>query len=309
MKHIKKYYVAILITFVALVLSLAYISRGQEEVSTDPIAGKPSITTSFYPVYALARAIAGDNANVSVVTPLSVEPHEYEPSATDIQSVVDSDLFIYTGTGNETWAEGILATAQDGGTQILPIYTEEQLIRITDNTGKETQEIDTHAWLSPSRTSVAAARIRDALIALDDAHAAEYTANADAIIAALKDANAQYSSSLSSCKRKTFVTTHNAFGYIAKDYNLTAYAITGTTPESEPTPKKMAELIQIMKKAGVTTIFAEELASSKLTDTISRETGATVAQISPLETGTDIQDYFSRMSQNLSALKSALECK
>jgi len=92
-----------------------------------------------------------------------------------------------------------------------------------------------------------------------------------------------FSNGLKECSNRTFVTSHAAFGYLARDYSLTQVAVAGISPEEEPSPKTIAEIIELIKKDKITALFSEPLVSPKLINTIAAETGAKTYLLNPLE--------------------------
>ena len=120
----------------------------------------------------------------------------------------------------------------------------------------------------------------------------------------------EFTTGLSTCQRREIVTSHAAFGYPAARYNLTQVPLSALSPESEPTPHRVAEVAALARSRNVTTIFFETLVSPKVADTIAHEVGARTAVLDPIEglqpgaTG----DYFSIMRTNLTALRTALDC-
>jgi len=110
------------------------------------------------------------------------------------------------------------------------------------------------------------------------------------------------------------VTSHAAFGYLADAYGLEQIALTGVSPEAEPSPRALEDLVQKVDEEGATTVFFETLVSPRLAETVARETGARTAALNPLEGLTDSdltegQDYFTVMRANLAALREGLGCR
>ena len=111
---------------------------------------------------------------------------------------------------------------------------------------------------------------------------------------------------------RTIVVAHEAFGYLCDAYGLTQVGIEGLSPDSEPDPGRMAEVIDFVREHSISTIFFEELVSPKVAEAIASETGAQAKMLSPLEGLSDEQaaagaDYFSVMHDNLAALMEALK--
>ena len=113
---------------------------------------------------------------------------------------------------------------------------------------------------------------------------------------------------LADCERREIVTSHNAFGYLAERYDLEQVAVTGLTPEAEPTPRRLAEVQRLAEERGVTTIFFEETASPRVAESLAREVGADATVLSPLEGAPETGDYLSAMRTNLQSLQTALDC-
>jgi zinc transport system substrate-binding protein len=117
---------------------------------------------------------------------------------------------------------------------------------------------------------------------------------------------------LQRCSLDTVVVSHNAFQYWAVRYDLHMRSIAGLTPESEPSPEHVAELQDLIRSEGITTVFSETLASPKMAQTLSSDLGLSTAVLDPIEgLGDDTadEDYLSLMRQNLAALQQANECR
>ena len=124
----------------------------------------------------------------------------------------------------------------------------------------------------------------------------------------------EYRTGLADCRRDDIVTSHEAFGYLADRYGLHQVAISGISPEAEPTPRDLQHVIEVIRSTGATTVFTEPLVSPKLADTVASETGGTTAVLDPLEGLTSEEegageDYFAVMRQNLATLEHGLGCR
>ena len=168
------------------------------------------------------------------------------------------------------------------------------------------REVDPHVWLDPVRFARQARSIAAAL---------GPGASADALAARLDGLDADFRRGLASCARRQIVTSHAAFGYLAKRYGLEQIPLTGITPEAEPSPRDLERLVREVEASGATTVFFESLVSPKLAETVAREAGATHGRAQPASKGSreeqlaDGADYFSVMRENLAALRKALGCR
>ena len=169
---------------------------------------------------------------------------------------------------------------------------------------------DPHFWLDPTRMAKAATLVGDKLAEADSAHADVYKANAKALAEELNTLSDTLVTKTSNCKVKTFVTAHTAFGYLADRTGLTQVGISGLDPESSPSPARLAEIAQIAKEQGVTTIFTEALIDPKVAQTLADDLGITTAVLDPIESQTDAsKDYAATMNSNIDALTKALDCQ
>ncbi|OPH50656.1 zinc ABC transporter substrate-binding protein [Paenibacillus ferrarius] len=281
---------------------------------------KLKVVTTFYPMYEFTKQVAGDYADVIGLIPAGAEPHDWEPSAKDMAQLKTANVFVYNGIV-EGWAKKALESAANDkrvvveaskGIQLMEGLPEEEEGEAHDHGEADGGKIlDPHVWLDPVLAQQEVIAIQAGLAQADPAHKADYQKNADAFIAKLKKLDESYKSELKDVKRKEFVTQHAAFGYLAKDYGLKQIPIAGLSPEEEPSPEKMANVVKFAKENQVKTIFFETLVDPKIAATIAKEIGAKTDVLNPLEGLTDEDkknnlDYIGIMENNLKALKKAL---
>jgi zinc transport system substrate-binding protein len=300
----------IVLTFlVALVALLVSACGGSER---DVAAGR-TIVAAFYPIAYASERIAPD-AEVSNLTPAGAEPHDLELTPRDIEQIDASDLVFYLGSGFMPALEDA-ASGDEGAVDLLEGL---ELLEGSDEHGHGDEEaapadepaeedehtVDPHVWLDPMRYAAIAGRIAEAL---------GEPAAADDLVADLEELDGEFRAGLESCARRTIVTSHAAFGYLADAYGLEQITLTGVSPEAEPSAKAIEALVDEVEEEGATTVFFETLISPDLAETVAREAGATTAVLNPLEGLTQEEidadaDYFSVMRENLDALRTALGC-
>jgi zinc transport system substrate-binding protein len=273
---------------------------------------KIQITTSFYPLYFFTSQIGGNLVNVVNITKNGVEPHDYEPTIKDIQNIQNSKLLITVGAGFEPWFTKIKSDLGKSNIQLLEITNRLNLIK--NNTLSENIIYDPHVWLSPKLAIKITDEITANLIRIDVKNQTYYQNNADILKNKLSELDQEYKTGLALCKINTFITSHAAFSYLAKEYNLIQIPISGINPESEPTPKQIEEIINIADKVKIHYIFFETLVNPKLSQIIASEVHAQTSVLNPIEglTNEEIKngtDYFSLMKNNLKNLRIALACQ
>lgn len=175
-------------------------------------------------------------------------------------------------------------------------------------------EFDPHIWLDPIRAKHQVTVIKNALVQVDPANSVYYEDNTRAYHAKLDALDAKIRSDLSNCKKDTFVPFHNAFSYLAHRYDLKVHAISGIAPESEATAAELKRLVDFVREHEIKVIFAEDLVDPRLAAVLANEAGAQVMILSPLEglSKGDIsagKTYLTKMEENITNLKIALECQ
>jgi zinc transport system substrate-binding protein len=291
--------------------SLVSLLSGCSRSGSAAEVARVSVVASFYPLAEAASRVGGDLVSVQNLTPPGVEPHDLELAPDDIEAIANADVIVYLGGGFQPAVEDALAEAEHA-------VTVDALNAVATNAApaSEAEEgltVDPHVWLDPARYAEIVRAVADALAKADPGNEATYAANAQAYIAQIAALDEGFRAGLSDCARTTIVTSHEAFGYLAGAYGLTQVGILGLSPEAEPDPRRLAELRDLVEREGVTTIFAEELVSPKVAETLADEAGVQVAVLNPIESLTDAQekageDYLSLMRENLDTLRKALGC-
>ena len=180
-----------------------------------------------------------------------------------------------------------------------------------DHDGHDHGAEDPHFWLDPERYGHVAEAIAGELATLDPEHAQTYEANAEALVAELDALDEEFAAGLARCEHRDLVTTHEAFGYLADRYDLHQIGVTGISPESEPSPARLAEVSATVTDLGVETVYAEPILSDAIARTVAQETDARVLTLDPLEGITDAsagEDYLEVMRANLTSLRDGLGC-
>jgi zinc transport system substrate-binding protein len=259
-----------------------------------------AVIAGFYPLAFAAEQIAVAGTAVKNLTPAGAEPHDLELTPGDVRSVDDAALVLYLGEGFMPGLEA--AVAQRDG-RSLDLLAGEDLKEGKSEDGEIVR--DPHVWLDPIRY---AAMVRAIGVELGQ------TETAARLAGKLERLDAEFRTGLATCKRRQIVTSHAAFGYLAARYGLEQVPLEGLSPEAEPSARGLADLADLVKASGATTVFFETLVSPKLAQTVAREAGVETAVLNPLEGLTDDEiaageDYFSVMRSNLAALQQALGCQ
>jgi zinc transport system substrate-binding protein len=272
---------------------------------------KIKVVSSFYPVYEFVKKVGGDKVDVSVLVPIGVEPHDFDPTIQQIQSVESAAMLVYNGAGMEaTWINKVNPK--------FAVDTSKGLNLLTSNDPEIHLPIDPHIWLDPILAIQQVENIRDGLSKDDPKNAAYYDQNAQKFIGQLKSLDASIRGNLSSsnCAKRDFITFHNAFSYFAKEYGLNQHSIhEGLTPEGEVLPQRLVQIVQLAKNLGINIIYSEDLIDPRSSQVIADEIpNGKVMVLSPIE-GINKQEqqkgigYLDKMYQDLAVLKEGLQCR
>jgi zinc transport system substrate-binding protein len=229
-------------------------------------------------------------------------------------------MFVYNGAGFEPWAEKLIpslpaAVVKVNATAGLPLVAAESEVErdrrpaATGNAG-----LDPHVWLDPVLAQQQVDNILAGFVSADPTHRAVYEARAATLKSELRALDYRYRTTLATCRLRVFITNHAAFGYLAGRYGLTMLAISGLSPEAEPSPARLKEIVRLARRHDIRIIYFETLVSPRVAETIAREVGAQTQVLNPIEgLSPDEQrrgvDYFKVMDENLRHLADGLDCR
>jgi zinc transport system substrate-binding protein len=287
---------AVITRIVLIIVCAAALTSGCG--ASGPASGKKTVVAAFHPLAYAAERLAGPRYTVENLTPPGAEPHDLELTAKAVGRIESADVVLYLGHGFQPAVSAAVDQAKGKTLDILqglPLHTAQGQ--------EEGLTADPHVWLDPVLFSQVVKRIGAAL-----------QASPTPLMRELEQLDREYRKGLRNCARKDIVTSHAAFGYLARRYGLRQVAITGLTPEAEPAPQQLANVVRLVRRSHATTVFFERLVSPRLADTVAREVGAKTAVLDPIEGLTPDEQkqgdtYLTLMRQNLAALRRALACR
>lgn len=258
------------------------------------------IYASFYPIYNLTRQIAGDKFDVKAFNSLTTESHDFEPSAKEIAELSKSQLIFMNGAGMEDWKDDVEETVDitmvdtSKGLDLIKADHDHEDHEDHDHDHEEEEgehehhhhhhgEFDPHTWLSPKNAKDQAKVIADKLSEIDPANKDYYEANYEKIAAELDSIIEEYTEKFAEAQNKKFIVPHEAFGYVAIDFDLEQIPLASLTSTADPDAKVMKEVTDLAKAEQIKTVFFEKGGSDKAAKTIADEIGAETAQLSTME--------------------------
>lgn len=281
---------------------------------------KLTIVTSFYPMYISTLNIVKDIPNVEVLNMTTYQTgclHDYSLSTKDLKTLSNADILIINGAGMESFLDDVIDEYSD--LKIIEASKGIDLIEDTehdDHTEDHDHEdhdhdVNPHIWVSISKNIEEVSNIAEELSSLDPNHANEYQDNANEYIAKLENLKTEMHSTLDNIAHKDIITFHEAFPYFAEEFGLNIVGVIEIEPDSEPSAKEVENIISIINEKNIKALFTEPQYSSKIADTIAKETGASIYTLDPIVTGDSNEkaynDYIIKMQENLNTLKEALK--
>ena len=278
--------------------------------SADPLRVAVSIPPQKY----FVEAIGGAHVAVTVLVPPTAEPENYEPTPKQVLALAHSALFLGIGVPIErAWIPRfqaanprLVVVDTTRGINKMPMVRhlhsgEHEPAHDPQPTIAAKAALDPHIWLSPVLARIVAINTRDALIAADPAHAADFRQGYARLARTIDQVDEKILATLTEhpLKQTEFIVFHPAFGYFAAAYGLTQVPI--EMEGKEPGPKQLAELIEFAKNKRITVIFIEPQFAQKAAQTIAQSIGGAVATIDPLQ-----ENWPAGMEAIATALKQAL---
>lgn len=290
------------LVFVLSSLMMLAAGCGVEKTS---VQGKLPVVASFYTMGDFARNVGGEFVQVDTMIADGVEPHDWEPTAKDMNKLGNARLFVYNG-GVEPWAQAALKAIQDK--KISSVEAGRGLF------DEQATDVDPHVWLSPKKAVLEVRAITAALVKVDSQHAEDYKKNSAAYEKELLKLDQRLTEVASKAPKKIFVTTHAAFGHLASDYGLEQTAIMGISSGAEPTPADLKKLIDMIKEKQVKYVCFETLVSPRVAQIVADTAGAKTLVLDPLEGLTEEgrkngDDYLKVMARNIDNLELALNAE
>lgn len=224
----------------------------------------------------IARRVGGPDVSVTGLVKPGVDPHTFQPAPADVEPLTNADLVLACGLGMEPYLDRLVANSG----------THAQILQAGDCFGGNVptlatygrREPDPHWWNSVIATEAVVARVARALCSLRPAEAARFEARAATYLGQLKALDRWTRAQLAPIppSRRILVTTHDAFGWFARDYGFRVLYLSGLSPDTEPDARTLARTIDSIRASGVPSLFVENSANPRLVEAVVQETGVSL---------------------------------
>ena len=271
------------------------VSAGQPVTTVAPVTGPPvKVAATIFPITSIVRTIGGERVEVTNIVPSGADPHHFEITPTLARSIHEADLVFLIGGPFDQWV-----LAGHPSQAKWPLLIELHKI-FADSLIPLEQTFNPHFWLDPLLAKSMGMVISMALCTVDLANCNYYQARTEVFCSGLDSLHAAARESLASSGFKDFVSFHPAWTYFARRFGLNEIAVIELGHEQEPSPKRIARIIEEMKQGQVDFIIVEEFSNPVLAEAVAAETGAEIIVLDPLgsdyEPGRD--SYFGLIDYN-----------
>lgn len=290
---------------------------------------KISIVCTTFAEYDWTRQIAGNSDRVEITYLLGTgsDLHNYQPSAQDMLTISDCDMFVYVGGESDKWVDDALKEARNKDMKVIELMDilgdsakeeelKEGMMPEEEEEEEEGPEYDEHVWLSLRNAQLFCAAICDDLAALDPDNAEMYRSGLESYTEQLAALDGQFTELIDSAPVKTIIFGDRfPFRYFCDDYGLDYYAaFVGCSAETEASFDTIITLAEKTDELNIDTIFKIEGSDASVAEAIIRNTKSKDQSIETLNSIQSVSDdevakgnsYIGYMEQNYDTLKKVL---
>lgn len=234
---------------------------------------KPFVVSSASIFEDMVQHLAGDLVRSEMIVPIGSDPHLYEPTPADANTISKADIILVNGLTFEGWINKLI---QNSGTKADVVTITEGITAIGSQDYKGSS--DPHAWMDASNGLVYARNIKDALVRRMPEHEAELNARYQKYVQAIKDTDTYILQAIKKIppQHRMLITSHDAFAYYGQRYGVELNAIMGISTEAEARTSDVMRVSKAIKEAGVPAIFIESTINPKLLKQIAEDTGVKI---------------------------------
>lgn len=279
------------------VIGIAYY-RGGDAPSREE-TGKTVVAATIYPLFDLARNVAGANAEVKLILPPGASPHLFEFSPRQLKELQNVKAVFAIGHGLDHWATQITNVAN--GARVILVDQGIDLRTFEDGT------TDPHYWLHFGNARQITENIAKVLIEMDPANAGAYRANAEAYKEKLVEKDRELKQVLAPAQGQPILTFHDAWFYFAEDFGLKIAGTFEPSAGEEPTPRSLAGLQRTIEKEQIRFIFIEPQLSSGVLESFAKDNHVGIVELDPLGGVKGRTTYLELMAFNADSVRRAFQ--
>jgi zinc transport system substrate-binding protein len=312
--------------------SIASLSCGGRE-QNNASGNKPRVAVSIFPLYDIARRVAGDRLDVVLVLPPGRSEHNYDPTPSEMARIAQAQLAISVGLGMDEWLERLVRGAAGSNVPIVQLgpninprqMTAEEIgaeaihgeghddhdhhehgRNAGDAHEHERGAPDPHFWLDPIRMSSATDAIVEAFSRLDPSGSDNFRARGTEVKRSLEALHQEIEAKSRGWTRKTIVTFHGSMGYFADRYGLEIASVIEPFPGREPTPRYLQAVLRAIERRRPAALFSEPQLERRPAETIAAQSRLPLYELDPIGGGSGVESYEQLLRHNATVLDGAL---
>ena len=269
--------VLLLFTGIFIAGTLIYFAASsQEEVNN----GKIDVAVSIGPEVEFVKAVGGDKVNVILMVPSGSDPHTYEPLPGQLTRVSNAKMYAEVGTPVE-FEINYMGKIKSINPTMLVVNCSEGVNLISNTAENESDEVDPHIWTDPKNAEIMVENIYHGLVQIDPADKDYFQKNRDQYLKKLDELDKNATKLIKEKNSSIIIVFHPAFGYYAKEYNLTMIA--AMINDEEPSPQRIAMLVDTAQKNNIHVVFTEPQYDPKYMQSVASQIGGRVVFVNDLD--------------------------
>lgn len=271
--------IILLLLFAGIFIAGSFIyfaASNQEEVDN----GKIDVAVSIGPEVEFVKAVGGDKVNVMLMVPSGSDPHTYEPLPSQLTRVSNAKMYAEVGTPVE-FETNYMAKIKSINPSMLIVNCSNGVKLMSNTAENESDEVDPHIWTDPKNAKLMVENIYQGLVQIDPADKDYFQKNRDQYLQKLDQLDKNTTEILKEKNSSTILVFHPAFGYYAKEYNLTQVA--AMINDEEPSPQRIAMLVNVARNNNITVVFTEPQYDPKYMQSVASQINGRVVFVNDLD--------------------------
>lgn len=267
------------IVIVILVLATVILGYLATKTPNTGVNGKIGVVVSIGPEVEWVKAVGGDKVDVTSMVPSTADPHTFEPLPNQLSQVSKAKMYVEVGSSIE-FENNYMDKIRSANPDMLVVNASQGIQLIPNTAENESNTMDPHVWTDPKNAKIMVNNIYQGLVQVDPADKDYFQKNRDQYLQQLDELD-KNTTELLKGKQKPILIYHPAFGYYAKDYNLTM--IGAMINDEEPSPQRIAMMVDTAKQNNITIVYSEPQYDPKFMQSIASQIGGQVLMVSDLD--------------------------
>lgn len=276
----KKKLLIVLVILIIAASVIGYLEFQKSSNNNNNLNGKIGVVVSLGPEVEWVNAVGGDKVNVSLMVPSGSDPHTYEPLPNQLTQVSNAKMYAEVGSSIE-FENNYMDKIKEANPNMLIVNASQGIQLIPNSAENEAETVDPHVWVDPKNAKIMVNNIYNGLVQMDPADKDYFKKNRDQYLQQLDELDKNTTQFLKGKQNTTILIFHPAFGYYAKDYNLTL--VGAMINDEEPSPQRIAMMVDIAKKNNITIVYSEPQYDPKFMQSVASQINGQVLTVSDLD--------------------------